>query len=377
MPTYNRRDTIGRAIASVQAQRFENWELVVVDDGSTDGTKDMVEALDPRVRLIVQKNQGVGGARNRALAEARGELIAFLDSDDAWTPHHLALTTAFFSAHPEADLVTTEFWESFGRARQMVIHPRVEMGDWYPATARRIGSPAFRAPPPHDDPYLWFYETRAELGAWGRAVLADTPYRDARLYRGHVFPHWRWGWLMALQPTVITRRALEAVGPIDTSYRVASDFGWLAKLCRLFPAHFISAPGAIKHEYGDDGRRSLQEGHLVTGRTATQFHLDVLHFHEALFWKQAPDDPELSALRGFRQTLVARAALAQGKRDVALEHLEQAVHTYPGVDTTALWLMARMPRASVASLAYRGAQAGVDFAGRVRRAVGRTLEGRV
>ena len=50
---------------------------------------------------------------------------------------------------------------------------------------------------------------------------------------------------------------------------------------------------------------------------------------------------------------------------------------YPGVDTTALWLMARMPRASVASLAYRGAQAGVDFAGRVRRAVGRTLEGRV
>ena len=83
MPTYNRKDTIKRAIDSVLQQRFADWELVIVDDGSTDGTKDLVAGIDPRVRLIVQENRGVAGARNRALAAARGSLIAFLDSDDA------------------------------------------------------------------------------------------------------------------------------------------------------------------------------------------------------------------------------------------------------------------------------------------------------
>jgi glycosyltransferase involved in cell wall biosynthesis len=369
MPTYNRKDTIGRAIASVQAQHFGDWELVIVDDGSTDGTRDMVEALDPRIHLIVQENKGVGGARNTGLAASRGELIAFLDSDDAWTPHHLQLTSAFFDAHPAEHVVTTEFWESYGEHQPPVIHPRTEMSEWYPETARRLGSTAFARPPPQGDPYLWYYETRAPLGEWARAVLEKTPYGGAQHYRGNIFQRWRWGWLMAMQPTVITRQALQAVGPIDTSYPIANDFGWLATLCRLFPTNFLSAPGAIKHEYGDGKKRRLSESHLVTGRTATQFHLDVLRFHEELFWKAAPKDPELSALRGFRQSLVARAALAQGRRAVALSNLEEAAHTWPGVDTSALLWLARVPQDRVASLVYRGSQAGARLAGRVRRAV--------
>lgn len=370
MPTYNRRDTIDRAIESVQAQRFDDWELVIVDDGSTDGTRDVVEKLDPRIRLVVQKNQGVAGARNTGLAAARGDLIAFLDSDDAWTPHHLRLATAFFDAHPGEHVVTTEFWEDFGRQRY-VIHPKVEMGDWYPATARRIGSKAFDREAGREDPYLWFYETREPIGDWGRSILAGGPYEDARRYRGDLFQMWRWGWLMAMQPTVITRHALERVGPIDASYPVANDFGWLAGLCRLFPTNFISAPGCIKYEYGDAVKRPLVEAHLVTGGTATQFHLDVLHFHEDLFWKAAQDEPELSALRGFRQALVGRAALLQGRRSIARAHLEQAVRTYPGPDTYALLWVARVPQDRVASFVYRGSQAGARLAGRVRRVLHR------
>lgn len=369
MPTYNRKDTVRRAIDSVVQQRFADWELLIVDDGSTDGTKDLVAGIDPRVRVIVQENRGVAGARNRALSEVRGGLVAFLDSDDAWTQHHLALATAFFDAHPEADLYTSEFWESFGEHHAEVIHPRTEMKDWYPVTARRLGSSAFSLPPPHGDPYLWFYDTREVPGPAERAVLKQTPFEGAFHYRGELFQKWRWGWLMALQPTVITRRVLEAVGPIDGSYPVASDFGWLAQLCRRFPAHFFSAPGAIKFEYGDGKKGTLHEAHLVTGRTATQFHQDVLRFHEELFWKDHPEDPELSALRGFRQSLVARAALTQGQRGVALRALEQAAHSYPGVDTSALLWLARLPQDRVASLVYRGSQAGARLAGRVRRVV--------
>ena len=200
-------------------------------------------------------------------------------------------------------------------------------------------------------------------------MLKQTPFEGALHYRGELFQKWRWGWLMALQPTVITRRALEAVGPIDGSYPVASDFGWLAHLCRRFPTNFFSAPGAIKFEYGDGKKGTLHEAHLVTGRTATQFHQDVLRFHEALFWKDHPEDPELSALRGFRQSLVARAALTQGQRGVALRALEQAAHSYPGIDTSALLWLSRVPQDRVASLVYRGSQAGARLAGRVRRVV--------
>jgi hypothetical protein len=368
MPTFNRRDTILRAIDSVRAQTLEDWELLVVDDGSTDGTKDAVVGLDRRLRLIVQDNTGVAGARNAALASARGQLIAFLDSDDAWTPHHLALASAFFEQHPDEHAFTSEFWERFGDGAP-VVHPKVEMGDWYPETARRLGSTAFASPPREGDPYLWFYEAREPVGAWAEAALAKTPYRSASRYRGDLFQKWRWGWLMALQPTVVTRHALEVVGLMDRQVPVASDFKWLAGLCRQFPMNFVSAPGAIKHEYADGAQRALSEGHLVTGKTATQFHLDVLRCHEELFWQHAPADPELAALRGFRQALVARAALKQGRRALAREHLEQAVRTLPGLGPRALLWLARLPQDRVASALYRGSLQAARLSRGVARAV--------
>jgi hypothetical protein len=91
MPTYNRADTIQRAIASIRAQSWSDWELIVVDDGSTDDTTSRLAGLDSRIRLLRQENQGVTAARNTGLAAVKGELIAFLDSDDEWLPHHLDL----------------------------------------------------------------------------------------------------------------------------------------------------------------------------------------------------------------------------------------------------------------------------------------------
>jgi hypothetical protein len=368
MPTYNRRDTILRSVASVRAQSFADWELLVVDDGSTDGTADVLQGIDSRLRLIRQDNRGVAGARNTGLAAARGSLIAFLDSDDEWTPHHLGVATAFFADHPEEHAFTSEFWEDFGNQRYSK-HFRVETGEWYPQTAARIGSQAFAKPPPEGDSYLWFYQTRSPPSARIRAVLDGTPHADALHYRGDIFRGWRWGWLMAMQPTVITRHALEQVGPCDTSYRIASDFGWLANVCRLFPMNLISAPGCIKHELAD-GRRPLAEGHLVTGRTATAFHEDVLRFHEELFWNAEPDDPELSALRGFRQSLAGAAALSQGARTAAHAHLEQAVTTYPGADTTAMLWLSRLPQDRLASAAARGMRKASWMAARIRNSLG-------
>lgn len=107
IPTYNRRDFVREAMASVLAQTFQDFELIVVDDGSTDGTVDVVREF-PRARYLSQENRGVSAARNAGVAVSRGELIAFLDADDLWQPQKLATQVAFFATRPEAHICQTE-----------------------------------------------------------------------------------------------------------------------------------------------------------------------------------------------------------------------------------------------------------------------------
>ncbi|HTS19487.1 MAG TPA: glycosyltransferase family A protein [Verrucomicrobiae bacterium] len=90
IPTFNRRELIGPTIDSVLAQTFADYEIVVVDDGSTDGTPEVLRAYGSKIRVIRQENQGPEVARDRGIREAAGEYIALLDSDDLWLPQALA-----------------------------------------------------------------------------------------------------------------------------------------------------------------------------------------------------------------------------------------------------------------------------------------------
>jgi glycosyltransferase involved in cell wall biosynthesis len=95
LPTFNRAEVIENALQSVLRQTFASWELIVVDDGSTDSTEQLIDhwrARDGRVRLVSQAKAGVSAARNKGIELARGEYIAFLDSDNAWKPDFLRLS---------------------------------------------------------------------------------------------------------------------------------------------------------------------------------------------------------------------------------------------------------------------------------------------
>ena len=94
MPAYNSEKYIGKSIESVLAQDYENFELIIIDDGSQDGTKSIAEQYaksDVRIKLLEQANQGVSVARNKGLDTATGEYVAFLDSDDLWDADNLSV----------------------------------------------------------------------------------------------------------------------------------------------------------------------------------------------------------------------------------------------------------------------------------------------
>ena len=126
IPTYNRKNLLKRALHSANNQTFVPQEIIVVDDGSSDGTKDWVLERFPCVRYISQDNSGVSSARNRGIREAKGSWIAFLDSDDEWMPDKLEKQEIAINDSKEAWLChTNEIWIRNGvRVNQMKKHQK-------------------------------------------------------------------------------------------------------------------------------------------------------------------------------------------------------------------------------------------------------------
>jgi glycosyltransferase involved in cell wall biosynthesis len=108
IPTFNRGWIVKEAIESVLAQDFTDFELIVVDDGSTDNTADILRGFGSHIRVVRQSNAGVSAARNRGIQASVGHWIAFLDSDDLWLPKKLSLQVDFFDSHADAMICQTE-----------------------------------------------------------------------------------------------------------------------------------------------------------------------------------------------------------------------------------------------------------------------------
>lgn len=123
IPLYNKELSIQNTILSVLNQSYQNFEILVVNDGSTDNSVDAVKTInDERIRLINQENQGVSAARNRGIKEAKNEWIAFLDGDDLWESNHLEEIVKMMSVFPENKVYVTSF--EFSDKRKMFKHER-------------------------------------------------------------------------------------------------------------------------------------------------------------------------------------------------------------------------------------------------------------
>jgi len=126
IPTYNRKNTLPRAVESVLNQTYKPVEIIIVDDGSTDGTKEWFSEMYPLVHYIYQVNSGVSLARNTGINSARGDWIALLDSDDEWLPDKLELQVKLLQNNAELRFChTNEIWIRNGvRINQMKKHQK-------------------------------------------------------------------------------------------------------------------------------------------------------------------------------------------------------------------------------------------------------------
>ena len=192
-PMYNAMDTIGRTIVSVQAQTYSEWEMIIVDDCSTDGSAAYVEQCakaDGRIRLLRhQKNCGIAGARNTAMQHAKGRYVAFLDSDDLWLPQKLEKQISFMKEHDAAFShtaceVVNESGEKTGKIRHVPL--KVTYGNLLKGNiinCLTVVVDLNRLPMPtmpdirHEDYACWLNLLKKEDYAWGLdEVLAE--YRE-------------------------------------------------------------------------------------------------------------------------------------------------------------------------------------------------------
>jgi glycosyltransferase involved in cell wall biosynthesis len=196
IPTYNRSASLRRALGSVYAQTLSPDEVIVVDDGSTDDTPAWVESDYSGVKYLRQPHSGVSAARNRGIAAATGEWIAFLDSDDEWQPEKLERQMAALSEEPEYHLChTNEVWIRRGR--------RVNEG-------KR-----------HEKSGGWIFQRCLQL-----CVVSPS--------------------------AVVVRRALlEKLGGFDESFPVCEDYDLWLRLCSRHPVLFLGEALTVK--YGGHG----------------------------------------------------------------------------------------------------------------------------
>lgn len=227
IPTYNRGHIVGAAIESVLAQTYPQIEIVIADDGSSDDTRAVAEGYGSRVAYLRQRNAGVSAARNFGMRHARGEFIAFLDSDDAWQPWKIEAQIAALRRHPEAGVVWTDMAAVDDTGR--VIDER-HLRVMYAA----FGKVDIEA-------LLAQVDTLGDLSASSPSELADTAVRKGDLFSAILL-----GNLLHTSTVLFRRSWCERTGGFDESFvEAGEDYEFYVRLTSAGPVVFIDVPSTL------------------------------------------------------------------------------------------------------------------------------------
>lgn len=237
IPTFNRAYCIARAIDSALTQTYHDIEVVVVDDGSTDNTSELMHSLyakDKRVVYIPQANTGVAGARNTGLAAARGEFLALLDSDDIWLPWKLELQMACLQRFPEIGMVWSDM---------EAIDPDGQVFSPNYIRTMYSGYSVFAM----NELFPNQYKLK-DVAPFASAL--DAAIQDANFYSGYIFSQMVMGSLVHTSTTVLRRERLAKVGGFNEDLKYSGeDFDFHLRTCREGLVGFVDVP-TIKYQRG-------------------------------------------------------------------------------------------------------------------------------
>jgi glycosyltransferase involved in cell wall biosynthesis len=229
IPTFNRAYCLGATLASLQQQSYQNWEAIVVDDGSTDDTGATVRTIaaqDPRVKYHYKTNGGVSAARNTGLRIASGEWIGFLDSDDAWEPWKLAAQIACFRQLPEVGMVWTDM-NAVDPAGNLVSSRHLRK--MYSAY-RRVGNREI-------------FSHRCELSSFAPGLVSANQALDGAVVRwGDIYSPMIYGSLVHTSTVLISRQRLRLLELFNESYRTGEDYDFHLRTCREGPVALLDVP---------------------------------------------------------------------------------------------------------------------------------------
>lgn len=229
VPCYNRADIVGETIDSLLRQTYAELEVIVVDDGSSDGTQDVIAAYkDQRVRYFYKPNGGLSSARNYGLGEASGQFVAFLDSDDLWLDWKLEAQMRLFGRHPEVGMIWsdmstfTELGTTLSDRHLRDYYSAYELVD-FERHHRPVG-------------------VLSELGAHTPAALAGCPY-----YVADIFEHMFNGNLVHPSTAVVRRERLREAGPFqpEVTGAGAEDYHFYFRISSKGAVAFLDAPTTL------------------------------------------------------------------------------------------------------------------------------------
>lgn len=207
IPAFNAAATLEQTLESLYAQTYRRVEIVLVDDGSTDNTPEVLARHAGRVKVIRQANAGLAGARNTGLRAARGDYIALMDADDLCAPDRIEVQAAFLEAMPDVQLCVSDF-SAFG-AQGRIAESFLRQ---YYSAARRAGS------------LDALFGSRRDMALGRRGSVAT--------YAGNVFEPLAFGNFLHPPTVMFRRQVLDRVGLLSQSYRNICDYEWMLRVSR-------------------------------------------------------------------------------------------------------------------------------------------------
>jgi GT2 family glycosyltransferase len=326
IPTYNRARCLAKAVDSVLGQTHGEVDVIVVDDGSTDETGDMVRdtyGSDGRVRYVRQDNRGVSAARNHGIRLVKGDFAGLLDSDDVWKPFKLELQLACLRAFPDAGMVWSDM-TAVGTGGEVIAEKYLTR--FYGNYSRFPRDVLF-------DRSLPVAEVAPRLAEEARG---------ARVYAGEIYAPMAMGNLVHTSTVLLRRERLAASGFFDETVRSGEDHEFHLATCRAGPVAFVDVP-TILYEVG--------AADALTGRgfrvsMASQFLSTLTRALDRDGSRIRARIPEhvISEVLGEAHLWVGESLLRGGKQREARGHFLRSLRTGPKRRRAArLYLAALLP----------------------------------